>query len=167
MKFRRLFSTLAACAGLTMLFSTGTAQAYAGDPEVYNLAQNTTNCPCTHYDNVDGTYFLNDAGGIGLRSLIYHGGKLVGKVEFHPYGEKLWVYDTANDGDSFHVSFFVEREVASKGFELRGSYAPPGTSQEVEYRVVEFDIPEGRRVFYQLHDAAGSDYFGSSKDGIA
>ncbi|MFB6550429.1 hypothetical protein [Streptomyces sp. NPDC056405] len=31
-------------------------------------------------------------------------GWFIGKVEFHPDDEKLWVYDTRNDGDTFYVA---------------------------------------------------------------
>ncbi|MEU2509574.1 hypothetical protein ABZ621_33380 [Streptomyces sp. NPDC007863] len=167
MKLRGLFSALAAGAGLALIASTGTAQAYSPDPEVYNLLQYTDNCPCTHHDDVDGTYFQKDVGGAGLRSLVYHDGKLVGKVEFHPYGEKLWIYDTANDGDTFYVDVWVQRTPASKGVELVGTYAPPGTSDEVDYRVLDLDIPEGNYIELWFSDEADSSSFGESKRGFA
>ncbi|MFE5795743.1 hypothetical protein ACFQ8C_24650 [Streptomyces sp. NPDC056503] len=102
MRLRRLSSALAACAGPAVLSSAGTARAYAGEPEAYDLPRRTDHRPRTHDDTVNGTYFPEDAGGVGLRGLVHHGGKPVGKAEFHP-----------------------------------------------------------------PHDAAGSDHFGSSKDGVA
>ncbi|MQY10176.1 hypothetical protein SRB5_02830 [Streptomyces sp. RB5] len=82
--------------------AAGTAQA-AGMSMGTPAMQPTVDCPCTWSDTIDGTYFEYDAGGRGGRAFLYKNGALTGKVEFHPYGEKIWLYDIKSDGDTFYV----------------------------------------------------------------
>ena len=86
-------------AGSLLTISTP-AQAYSPDPGTTKYHRNTTDCPCSLPDQFDGTYFDQDPGGQGLKiELRDNTGWFVGKVEFHPLDEKLWVYDTRNDGE--------------------------------------------------------------------
>lgn len=64
----------------------------------------TAFCTCFHSDPYDGAYFEKDRGGTAARILIRNGdGDFAGKVEFHPNGEILYVYDRLNDSRSINV----------------------------------------------------------------
>lgn len=165
----RLAATLAGI-GLTgaALFATaGPAQAYSPNPVPYNYSYDADNCPCSGgslTDPFDGTYFAHDAGGRANKTEIYSDGWFIGKVEFHPNDEKLWIYDTRNDGDTF----YVKAEYRSGGVtHSLGTFSAPGTSAVVDYTVKDLDLPEGAGVILWLYDdEGGSDYFGSGS-GIA
>ncbi|WP_154402198.1 hypothetical protein [Ornithinimicrobium cavernae] len=90
-------------AGAAVVAPAPMAQAHDNRSSVLEW-RDTSECPCYLWDEYDGTYFQRDVGGEAFRGRIYSGGELVGKVEFHPYGEKLWVYDTKANGDALYVT---------------------------------------------------------------
>lgn len=87
--------------GVALAGSASTAQAHSN---VWsdNDTRKTASCPCTLWDEYDGTYFQHDQGGKAARARIYSGNELVGKMEFHPRGEEIWVYDTKANGDAIY-----------------------------------------------------------------
>ncbi|MFE9771754.1 hypothetical protein ACFYOV_08810 [Streptomyces sp. NPDC005931] len=155
---RRLTGLLAGAAlaaGTALFGAAAPAQAYSPNPAVSTYYRDTDTCPCsggTLTDPFDGTYFAHDAGGLAVKMELNASGWFVGKVEFHPYDEKLWVYDTRNDGDGFEVTI---------GYSYGGSYhdlgthAAPGTSEVVDVTVKDFDIPEGASVDISVYDGSG------------
>lgn len=99
----------------------------------------TADCPCYLGDDHDGTYFEKDIGGQAYKGQIFSGGELVGKVEFHPRGEKLWLYDTKANGDALYV------RVAWHGH-TEFHKIPSG------HKVVDLDIAEGTPVDITVWD---------------
>jgi hypothetical protein len=88
---------------------------------------------------------------------------MVAKVEFHPYDELLWVYDTRNDGDGVYVEPCAGdiRHCDSLGF-----YGAPGTSDPIDHRVVNFDLAEGTLVhIWGIFDNADGTGFITSEEG--
>ena len=102
----------------------------------------TSDCPCWLGDEYDGTYFKHDAGGEAVKVRIYSGESLVGKMEFHPYGEKFWVYDTKANGDAIYYRI-------KWGDEAHNVIVPSGK------RVASFDynIPDGSKVKISAYDS--------------
>lgn len=132
------------------------AQAYSPNPSATISYRDTDNCPCSLSDPFDGTYFQYDAGGKAVKIALYADGWFIGKVEFHPYGEKLWVYDTKNDGDTYYVHVAVDNH---DGHGLTGwnVYAPPGTSNVVDYSVYSLgsNVAEGADIRIRVYDDSG------------
>lgn len=94
----------------------------------------------------DGTYFVQQPNGEAAKYELHTtDGTLLAKVEFHPYDEELWVYDTENDGDTIYVTF-------SDGEDIQQLVSPPGTSRGIDTEIVDFDIPEGRDVTVRVFD---------------
>ncbi|WP_416902711.1 hypothetical protein [Micromonospora echinospora] len=132
------------------------AQAYpSGSVTVRYAVVDTDNCArvagtlpvenqstgCFLDDPIDNTFFEKDAGGQAVKIQMYYGGDLIAKVEFHPQGEKLWVYDTKNDGDGVYTT-------------VGGGiyYAPNGTDSPVDYRVIDLSRSEGDAVYVHVDD---------------
>ncbi|MFC7814046.1 MULTISPECIES: hypothetical protein [unclassified Streptomyces] len=134
------------------------AQAYDPDPTTYVTRQATDNCPCTHGDLIDGTYFHKDAGGVGVKILATVGkaSNIVGKVEFHPLDEKLWIYDTKNDGDAL----YAQVTWSGGGSQV---YKAPGTAKSIDVRTVDLNIPEDTYVSVKLFDGNGTDLIQSTQ----
>ncbi|AWT46031.1 MULTISPECIES: hypothetical protein [Streptomyces] len=163
---RRLTGLLAAAAGAVALLAgtTAPAQAYSPNPAFSKYYYDTDSCPCSGgnlTDPFDNTYFAYDAGGLAVKMELVSGGAFVGKVEFHPNDEKLWVYDTRNDGDSFYVTIGY----ASGGtYHSLGTVSPPGTDEVVDLTVKDYDIPDGASVDISVYDDAGpSDLIGAAR----
>ena len=76
-----------------------------GDPDITTLAGKVVDegSTCFHDDWWDYTRWTEDNGGVGVKIELWLSGNMIGKVEWHPYGEHLWVYDTRNDSDTFYV----------------------------------------------------------------
>ncbi len=106
---------------------------------------------CSLPDSVDGTFFVTDAGGVGAKMVLRDSRGMVAKVEFHPYGEYLWVYDTRNDGDTIYVTVLT---CNSSGCDFWGPFSPPGTSNAIDYKTVDLDIPEGAFLTITIYDDA-------------
>jgi hypothetical protein len=82
-------------------------------------------------------------------------------VEFHPNDEKLWVYDTSNDGDTFYVKVGYS---SGGTYHNLGTFAAPGTSAVVDYSIHDFDLPEGATVDISVYDDAGlTDLIGAAR----
>ncbi|WP_236726218.1 hypothetical protein [Streptomyces sp. NBRC 110465] len=147
----RTIASLAAMASAaaTVVTMTATpANAYSGLTLVGRDWTVTDYCPCRFNDEIDGTYFHKDAGGAGFK--VIHGNAsrhAVAKVEFHPYGEILYVYDVKNDGDTLYYKVSYEGDGGKWGL-----YAAPGTSDVIDVRKVNLDIPEGRKVTVTVYD---------------
>ncbi|MET9352591.1 hypothetical protein ABZY14_06145 [Streptomyces sp. NPDC006617] len=147
------------------LFATAApAQAYDPDPSVSTYYRDTDSCPCsggTLGDPFDGTYFAHDAGGTAVKMELNDAGWFIGKVEFHPDGEKLWVYDTKNDGDGFYVAVGYS---SGGSYHDLGTFSAPGTSATVDKTVKNFDIPDGAYVDITVYDGSGrSDYIAAAR----
>ncbi|MFI2432712.1 hypothetical protein [Streptomyces sp. NPDC018693] len=147
------------------LFATAApAQAYSPNPSIAKYYYDTGNCPCSGgnlTDPFDNTYFAHDAGGYAVKMEMTHSGAFIGKVEFHPYDEKLWLYDTANDGDGYYVR--VSYSYGGTTHNL-GTFSPPGTSAVMDYRVLDFDLPEGASVDISVYDDSGlTDLIGAAR----
>ncbi|ESU49589.1 hypothetical protein K7395_11040 [Streptomyces filamentosus] len=147
----RTIASLAAMASAaaTVITMTATpANAYSGLTLLDRVSAVTDYCPCRFNDNIDGTYFEKDAGGAGFK--VIHGNASrheVAKVEFHPYGEILYVYDVKNDGDTLYYKVSYEGDGGKWGL-----YAAPSTSNVIDVRKVNLDIPEGRKVTVTVYD---------------
>jgi hypothetical protein len=141
------------------------AQAY-GEIDRHFAEVNTGNCDlisgdltpiefpagCRLNDSADDTFFLKDAGGIGAKVQIHlRNGPMVAKVEFHPYGEKLWIYDTRNDSDTIYVKVCVEN-AAGTCVNLPPCYSVTGTGDPIDKRIVDLSVAEGRLVAFSIFD---------------
>ncbi|MFD3497379.1 hypothetical protein [Streptomyces sp. NPDC058678] len=167
MSFKRRLPGLLAGTGLVvgaLCATAAPAQAYSPNPGLAKYYYDTDNCPCSGgnlTDPFDGTYFADDAGGLAVKMELNDDGWFVGKVEFHPYDEKLWVYDTRNDGDGF----FVAVGYSSGGsYHDLGTFSAPGTSEVVDVTVKDFDIPDGASVDISVYDESGrTDLIGAAR----
>lgn len=148
----RSIAGLACLLASTVITTGAPATAYSPDPDVWTHHRNTSDCPCSGgslSDPYDGTYFNRDAGGRAVKLELISSSRFVGKVEFHPYDEQLWIYDTRNDSDTFHVYI----QVAYDGHEtFYGTYHPPGTSGVVDKKVVDLSLREGSDVAITVYD---------------
>ena len=118
-----------------------TAQASHGSVGNSYEWRDTSDCPCYLGDEYDGTYFRHDSGGYAAKDRIYSHGDLVGKMEFHPYGEKFWIYDTKANNDA------IWYKIDWKGGDWVGK-VPSGRHS----LMVDVDIPEGRDVTIEAYD---------------
>ncbi|MFB7340246.1 hypothetical protein ACFCZ6_09315 [Streptomyces hydrogenans] len=155
---RKVAYALASAAAMTAtLFATAApAQAY-GTLDVRYARVDTDNCNrlsgtlaitpatggCYLYDSLDDTYFEKDADGEALKVELRNGGTLVSKVEFHPNGEKLWIYDPAPDGDTVYVRLRTATHGWSAVFYATGAQNP---------HVIDFDFAEGENVLVEIYD---------------
>jgi hypothetical protein len=145
----------------SMLAAAVPAQAYDPDPAVKFAKVDTDDCRrlsgslpvtpaaagCYLYDDADDTFFKKDPGGVAVKQEFSVGSNLVSKVEFHPDGELLWIYDTRNDGDTLYVRIWTR----SIGYSA--VYYAPGTDAEVDMRdPVNFSIPDGDSVCVHVYD---------------
>ncbi|MEU6845015.1 hypothetical protein ABZ930_24400 [Streptomyces sp. NPDC046716] len=144
--------------------ATAPAQAYGPNPKVAAVYRDTGTCPCRGgalTDPYGGTSFARDPGGYAVKLELTRGRSFVGKVEFHPDGEKLRVYDTKNDDDTFyvHVTYTSGRTTHDLG-----TYTAPGTAAVVDHMTKDFDIPEGAGVDISVYDDARlTDYIGGAR----
>jgi hypothetical protein len=122
---------------------------------------------CRLNDPFDDTVFLWDSGGEAMKVEFRNGGAYVAKFEFHPADHKLWIYDTANDGDTIYVLI----DISDPWGDPRGALGPlgvPGTSAVVDLRVVQLDVPEGWNLLFHFADNAnGSSLFPGSTYAVA
>ncbi|WP_153456359.1 hypothetical protein [Streptomyces smaragdinus] len=160
MRLRELAAGIAAgavLAGGTVLGAAAPAQAYDPDPTVADYHPATTYCPCSGgdlADPFDGTYFAYDAGNsMAYKTELYKGDWFVGKVEFHPLGEELWVYDTRNDGDTIYVELGY---YAGTVYHRLARISPNGTDAVVDKKIWNGqDIPEDAQVEVKVYDDDG------------
>lgn len=138
-----------------------TAEAY-GSVMTFTTKVNTGNCDsegdrwadkvnggCFMDDSADDTWFHKDKGGRAVKWELfsktgssYH---LRAKVEFHPYDEKLWVYDTSNDGDRIYV------DVTTKKYGKK-IYSPPTTGKKIDIDTANLNLKEGSTVKIEIFD---------------
>jgi hypothetical protein len=85
--------------------------------------------------------FRWDAGGIAVKIELHTSSGMVAKVEFHPYDEVLWVYDTRDDGDTVYVDVLVD-------YRSLGLFRGPANGAAT----FDFDIAEGKGVFLHVYD---------------
>ncbi|MFB8242320.1 hypothetical protein ACFC58_37895 [Kitasatospora purpeofusca] len=143
MRFTKRIAGLVAGVGLltgTVVGTAAPAQAYGALTIKYAIVD-TSNCHriagtlpvhtfdagCQLYDSADDTFFKKQDGGRAVKIELYNGSAMVAKVEFHPLGDELWVYDTSNDGDSIYVDLHWRDAIY-------GPVSPPGTDAVVEYK---------------------------------
>ncbi|NEB79680.1 hypothetical protein G3I40_31335 [Streptomyces sp. SID14478] len=159
-----LFTGATLALGALLATAAAPAQAYSPNPKVAAAYRDTGSCPCgggALDDPFDGTTFAKDPGGYAVKLSLSQGSSLVGKVEFHPADEKLWVYDTKNDGDTFHVRVSYTAHGSTHPL---GTYSAPGTGAAVDHLVKDFGLPEGAFVDIAVYDDAGlSDYIGGAR----
>lgn len=156
MRVRNRFTGAAAgvalATGALLVTTALPAQAYDPDPTDTQNNTSTTFCPCSFSDPFDGTRFAQEDGGYAIKIEMRDShGSYVGKTEFHPYGDKLWVYDTKNDGDSLYT---LARWYDSSGNVQEHLYAPPGTDAVLDYSVESLGIPEGNNIYIYVYDNA-------------
>ena len=154
----------AAFTAAALLATAAPGQAYSPNPEFHAYYYDTDTCPCSGgdlTDPFDDTYFAKDAGGLAVKMELISSGAFVGKVEFHPYDEKLWVYDTANDGDTYYVKVGYS---SGGTYHNVGTFSPPGTTAVLDHEVEDLDIPEGAYVDVSVYDDAGlTDLIGAAR----
>lgn len=103
---------------------------------------------CMLYDSADDTFFETDAGGKAVKIEMYDSSGMVAKVEFHPNGEKLWVYDTRNDGDTVYVYLDYANGATY------GPFSAKGTDDVIDHEVFDFDWTEGNWYGVDVNDSA-------------
>jgi ferredoxin len=135
------------------------ANAYSPDPKVSKTYIDTDDCinpfSCFESDPDDGTWFDYDKGGVATKLELWHKGKFVGKVEFHPLGEKLFLVDFRDDGDTFYV---VARWWDGQAWQ--SPIRPPGGDGINRIRR-DLTIPEGTLVDVAVYDSGyGDDLIG-------
>lgn len=147
------------------------ASAYSPNPTAVTATRDTDLCPCVIKDTADGTVFKYDAGGQAVKVSLFHNGSMVGKVEFHPYGEYLWIYDTKADGDAIYVTLTAEYSVIGlpdTRFPSSGAYKSPPAGDDYGYRVENLSIQEGIPVTIRVYDGSGpSDHIVTVGGGVA
>lgn len=102
---------------------------------------------CYLSDNTDGTLFEWDSNGKAGKIEVRKSHSDRFKVEFHPYGEKVWVYDLRNDGDAVYV------EVIYRG--KSKIVQAPATGKAVDVGVKDFNFDEGVLVEIKVWDSWG------------
>lgn len=154
-------SAAALLAGANMA-AAPTAEAYGSNIMTFTTKVNTANCDssgdrraskksggCFVEDYSDNTFLTTDKGGRAVKFELWSKSgsswKLRGKVEFHPYAEKLWVYDTSNDGDTIYV------DVTTKKYGKQ-IVVPPGTGKKMDYTVHDMNLAEGSSVKVEVFD---------------
>lgn len=123
-----------------------TAQAHDGAYSVSEYRY-TSDCWCELYDEWDGTFFQHDPGGEAAKMRMYTADdQLAGKVEFHPYGEQVYVYDTLANSDAWYVS------VAWTGSDgkQKAAYIDPPSGGSYTYE--NLSIPDGNTVTIRVYD---------------
>jgi hypothetical protein len=158
--------TAGAAAVLTMIatvvLSFGTpAGAYVPNPTVRFAVVDLDNCGriegnlavtshpngCALSDSFDGTFFRRDPGGVAVKMQFHtSNGTMVGKMEFHPYGEHLWVYDTRNDSDTIYAAYNL---YSSAGYEGSGG---PLRGPVNGYNNVNLSIADGWQICIAAYD---------------
>lgn len=115
---------------------------------------------CRDYDVVDYTHFVYDPSAIGLKVELRDSNGMVAKVEFHPYGEVFWIYDTRDDGDTIYITVCRIIDPDNPACVApEGPWGPPGTNAEVDIRKENRDYPEGQTVVVSIWDnAAATDF---------
>jgi len=103
---------------------------------------------CQLNDSVDNSYFEKDAGAMATKFELHDSSGMLAKVEFHPLGEKLWVYDTRNDGDGVQVWL----DVLCEGTGL-GPFSVQGTDNTIDYAVFDLNIAEGCDINVDILDS--------------
>ncbi|MYT69518.1 MULTISPECIES: hypothetical protein [unclassified Streptomyces] len=140
------------------------AQAYSPNPKVTAVYRDTSTCPCSGgalTDPYDSTSFARDPGGYAVKLSLKKGSSFVGKVEFHPNDEKLWVYDTKNDNDTIYVHITY---TSGRTTHDLGTYTAPATAAVADHMTKDFDIPEGAGVDISVYDDARlTDYIGGAR----
>ena len=133
-----------AAVGATLAVTPASAQAHGSISNTHEWRQ-TSECPCHLNDEYDGTQFLHDSGGRAAKTRFYEGSEMVGKMEFHPYDEQFWYYDTAPNHDAlwFEISWSGHSKV----------YGVPSGSR---YAMDDLNIPEGTKVTIRAYDSIAS-----------
>lgn len=146
---RGLFAALATPLALgAVAAGASTAQAHDDTSRVYEW-RDTSDCSCWLGDEYDGTEFEYDAGGRAAKARIYSGDVLVGKMEFHPLGEKSWFYDTSANNDTIYYQVEVDG--------IRGDLfrVPKGD----RFTVIDGSLHEGTEItLYAFDDAHPAGY---------
>jgi hypothetical protein len=144
-----------------LITGAGPVQAYDPDPEARSAYVVTPSCSATgelDVDEITDTYcILNDSwdrtlfnrndSGRALKIQLHKGSAMVGKIEFHPLGEELWVYDTSNDGDTFYVTVCVLADTGQCR-NRQGPYRGPVNGSQV----VDLAYEEGTNLRFTLWD---------------
>ncbi|MGH1564401.1 hypothetical protein [Mumia sp. DW29H23] len=99
---------------------------------------------CRMNDAYDGTFLRYDAGGRGAKLEVRTGSTLRAKVEFHPYSEQLWVYDTRADKDTVYVTLSYAGNPNPRRVYTASAHPDP----------YDLSIAEGKRVTVNVYDDA-------------
>jgi hypothetical protein len=100
---------------------------------------------CFLDDSLDDTYFAHDPGGEAVKIEFRLGGAMVAKVEFHPSGEYLWVYDNRDDDDTIYVDVNYDDNGVNKT-------VGPYRAAELGHVVKDLDIDEGELTWVRVYD---------------
>ncbi|USQ79954.1 hypothetical protein NF556_20600 [Ornithinimicrobium faecis] len=140
--------------GAAVIGPASTAQAHDG---AWSSSEwrDTSSCWCELPDEWDGTYFQKDKGGEAAKMRFYTAGdQLAGKVEFHPQGEKVYVYDTLANSDAWYV------QVSWTDDNGRSKYAYIDPPSGGNYTYEDLSIPDGHTVTIKIFDDGwGDDHF--------
>lgn len=137
---------------LTILSTNVNVDPYRGCDSVGDLIAEEKEDGCWLGDAHDGTLFRWDGnyklnGYYAAKTEIYRNSEMLGKVEWHPRGEKLWIYDTANDGDTIYASVGYSNPDPDNHV----MSAQP-TSDPVDVNVVDFDFAEDQQIVIYVWD---------------
>jgi hypothetical protein len=180
---RRLLVSAVAAASLVASFfvAASPAQAYSPNPSVSFARVDTDDCArlsgtltvvrrtdgCFLDDTVDFTLFRYDEDSVAVKIELHVGGSMVGKVEFHPYGEVFWIYDTRNDGDAIYVTVCritnPDNPLCQAG---EGPWTPPGTDNPVDVTVIDRNYPDGQAIRISVWDNANATDLLASFSGV-
>ena len=156
-------TVVASLVAATSIFATATpAHAYGSNLSKLYAVVDTDNCDtsgtldlddetsttCILGDEIDGTYFTKDSNALAVKFEFRVSGALVAKVEWHPYGETLWVYDNRDDNDTIYVDLFIGDPPTS--------HPGPFRAPELGHIQKSFDLPEGTPVYVRVSDSLDS-----------
>jgi hypothetical protein len=160
----------------TMLAGASTASAYSTRLIVTHAWVYTDNCQtigdlsitywasidpdtgeCLLPDSADGTVFGRQNLGKAVKVVVSDNLGMLAKLEFHPYGDKAWLYDTRNDGDGIYFQAYIRLPNTDTWVKRLPYTGVPGTSAAIDHVVIPLDLPEGTEISWSISDdAAGT-----------
>ena len=132
----------------TVAVAASSAEAYAKNPTP-DITKVSTSKAVKLTDPIDNTFFKKDPGGTAVKIELRRGSTYLGKVEFHPYGEVLYIYDTRNDSDTFYV------EVRSPNWGFQVYDGRDATASGFGLRTENVSIDENKPVYITVYDNSG------------
>ncbi|MCW6003419.1 hypothetical protein K1W54_02310 [Micromonospora sp. CPCC 205371] len=165
---RLVLASAGAAAGLvaSLLTAAGPARAYSPNPGAApaRLAPDTWPRPkgplpavrrdaaCFLDDEIDYTLFQYDADAVAVKIEMHVGGSMVGKVEFHPYDEVFWIYDTRDDGDAIYVTVCRITNPDNPLCQAEEGPWTAGGDDAVDVSIIDRDYPDGQAIRISVWD---------------